>query len=60
MTVPAAARRCGHSPALHIATYAHAIDGLQGRRFDSFEELISRMRTELVFRQSSVAAGEDG
>jgi hypothetical protein len=35
------------------------IDGLQGRRFDGFEELISQTRAELVFRPSSVAAGED-
>ena len=30
LTVPEAARRLGHSPALHVATYAHVIDGLQG------------------------------
>jgi integrase len=58
LTVPEAARRHGHSPALHIATYAHVIDGLQGRRFDGFEELITRTRAELAFRQSSVTARE--
>ena len=34
------------------------IDGLQGRRFDGFEELITRTRAELAFRQSSVTARE--
>jgi hypothetical protein len=58
LTVPEAARRLGHSPALHISTYAHVIDGLQGRRFDGFDALISSARTELessgvLFRQRS-------
>jgi integrase len=57
-TVPEAARRLGHSPPLHIATYAHVIDGLQGRRFDGFEDLLSRTRAEPAFRQRSVAADE--
>lgn len=48
LTVPEAARRLGHSPALHIATYAHVIEGLQGRRFDGFDELIEASREELA------------
>jgi integrase len=30
-TVPAAARRMGHGPALHVTHYAHVIDALEGR-----------------------------
>jgi integrase len=58
LTVPEAARRLGHSPTLHIATYAHVIDGLQGRRFDGFDPLIEAARADLVFRSSSVGADE--
>lgn len=58
LTVPEAARRLGHSPALRIATYAHVIDGLQGRRFDGIDALISAARAELEFPQSSLSARE--
>jgi integrase len=47
LTVPEAARRLGHSPTLHISTYAHVIDGMQGQRFDGFDELIAAARAEL-------------
>lgn len=47
LTVPEAARRLGHSPTLHITTYAHVIDGLRGRRFDGFDDLIATARAEL-------------
>ena len=42
LTVPEAARRLEHSPALHIATCAHVIDGLKGRRFDGFDDLTGK------------------
>ena len=29
-TVPEAARRLGHGPALHVETYAHVIDAIAG------------------------------
>ena len=46
LTVPEAARRLGHSPMLHISTYAHVIDGMQGRRFDGFDTLIDAARDQ--------------
>ncbi len=57
-------RSRGGAPARALAGTAHcdlrARDRrAEGRRFDGFEELISRTRAELVFRPSSVAAGED-
>lgn len=58
LTVPEAARRLGHSPALHVTTYAHVIDGMRGKRYDGFDELIAAARADLVFRQSSAATGE--
>jgi integrase len=57
LTVPEAARRLGHSPALHIATYAHVIDGLQGRRYADLDGLIEAARADLVFRQCSAGDG---
>lgn len=58
LTVPEAARRLGHAPALHISTYAHVIDGMQGRRFDGFDELITSARSQLAGSERSPELGE--
>jgi integrase len=55
LTVPEAARRLGHAPALHISTYAHVIDGMQGQRFDGFDELIAATRAKLAESGSRLA-----
>lgn len=57
-TVPEAARRMGHGPALHLETYAHLIDSISGRRCDGLGELISVARAELVLPQRYPSAGE--
>ncbi len=57
-TVPEAARRMGHGPALHVETYAHIIDSISGRRCDGLDELISVARAELVLPQRYPSAGE--
>jgi hypothetical protein len=59
-TVPEAARRMGHGGALHLRTYAHVIDSISGERYADLDALIAAARSELVFRQSSVAAGDLG
>ena len=47
-TVPAAARRLGHSPVLHVKTYAHVIDALEGKpRHADLDALIGGARAEL-------------
>lgn len=43
-TLPEAAARMGHSTAVHVATYAHVIEGLGGHRFDNLDELIAHAR----------------
>jgi integrase len=58
LTVPEAARRLGHGPSLHITTYAHVIDGMQGQRYDGFDDLISVARANLVLPQSCPSSGE--
>ena len=40
-----AARRMGHSPVVHIKTYAHVIESLHGKRYDA---LIAAARSEAV------------
>ena len=57
-TVPEAARRMGHGPALHVETYAHIIDSISGRRYEGLDELISVARAELVLPQRYPDAGE--
>jgi integrase len=52
-TVPEAARRLGHSPQVHVTTYAHAIDAIKGQRYADLDALIDAARSELEFRQSS-------
>lgn len=45
-TVPAAARRLGHGPALHVTHYAHVIDALEGQqRYADLDALIAAART---------------
>ena len=47
-TVPAAARRLGHGGALHLTTYAHVIDALEGKpRHADLDALITAARSEL-------------
>jgi integrase len=46
-TVPAAARRMGHGAPLHLTTYAHVIDALEGQpRYGDLDELIAAARAE--------------
>lgn len=55
-TVPAAARRLGHGPALHVRTYAHVIDALEGReRFADLDALIAAARAECRDGAASVS-----
>jgi integrase len=47
-TVPAAARRLGHGGVLHLKTYAHVIDALEGKpRHADLDALIAGARSEL-------------
>jgi len=52
-TVPEAARRMGHGPALHVQTYAHVIDAVKGKRYPDLDELIQAARAELECRESA-------
>lgn len=52
-TVPEAARRLGHSPQVHVNTYAHAIDAIKGRRYADLDALIDAARADLECRQSA-------
>jgi integrase len=46
-TVPAAARRLGHGPALQVTHYAHVIDALDGGpHFADLDALIAAARAE--------------
>lgn len=48
-TVPAAARRLGHGGGLHLTTYAHVIDALEGKsRHADLDALITAARAELA------------
>jgi integrase len=55
-TVPEAARRMGHGPALHVTTYAHVIDAVQGKRYDDLDSLIADARSNLEFRDSAASS----
>jgi integrase len=64
-TVPEAAERLGHGPALHVETYAHVIRAMSGQRYGSLDELIAAARVPQgvpraggVFPKSSPTAGE--
>lgn len=47
-TVPAAARRLGHGPALHVTHYAHVIDALEGQpRYADLDALYVAARAEV-------------
>ena len=43
-TVPEAARRIGHGPALHVETYAHVIDAVRGTRYENLDALLAALR----------------
>jgi integrase len=57
-TVPEAAERLGHGPALHVETYAHVIKQIKGTRYDGLDELIAVARAELALPQCYPSAGE--
>jgi integrase len=57
-TVPEAARRLGHGPALHVQTYAHVIDAMSGKRYEGLDALLADARAQLRFPQSSLSASE--
>lgn len=47
-TVPAAARRLGHGPALHVTHYAHVIDALEGQpHYAGLDALITAARADV-------------
>ncbi len=47
-TVPAAARRLGHGPALHVTHYAHVIDALEGQPHHAdLDALIAAARADV-------------
>ena len=47
-TVPAAARRLGHGPALHVTHYAHVIDALEGQpHYADLDALIAAARADV-------------
>jgi integrase len=49
MTVPAAAKRCGHGPALHLTHYAHVVDRLEGKpKYRDLDALVAAARAELA------------
>jgi integrase len=52
-TVPEAARRMGHSPQLHVVTYAHAIDAIKGKRYADLDALIDAARLELRGKEAT-------
>lgn len=54
-TVPEAARRMGHSPQVHITTYAHVIDAIKGKRYEDIDALFAAARSELGFRDGSAS-----
>lgn len=60
-TVPEAAQRLGHAPALHLKTYAHVIDAISGQRFPNLDALIAAARADVppVFRSSGVLASDE-
>jgi integrase len=57
-TLPEAARRMGHGAELHLRTYAHVIDAMNGERYADLDALIAAARAGLVFRQSSATPVE--
>jgi integrase len=57
-TVPMAAERLGHGPALHVETYAHVIRAMSGQRHGSLDELIAAARAPRRLRESYASAGE--
>jgi integrase len=60
-TIPEAARRLGHGAGLHVATYAHVIDALDGQRYENLDALIAAARAQLTERElrQSYAGGGD-
>jgi integrase len=57
-TVPEAAERLGHGPALHVETYAHVIRAMSGQRYGSLDDLIAAARVPRRFPQGSPSAGQ--
>lgn len=60
-TIPEAARRLGHGAGLHVETYAHVIDALDGQRYENLDALIVAARAQLTERElrQSYAGGGD-
>ena len=56
--MPEITRRLGHSPSVHFLHYAHVIDSISGRRYESLDEMIEVARADLVFRQCSASGAE--
>jgi integrase len=59
-TIPEAARRLGHGAGLHVETYAHVIDALDGRRYDSLDALIAEARADLALHSGCMSASNLG
>jgi integrase len=57
-TVPDAAERMGHSPVVHMDTYAHPIKIIGSRRYRDLDDLIAEARGKLECPQSAPSTGE--
>jgi integrase len=57
-TVPEAAERLGHGPALHVETYAHVIRSMSGKRYSNLDELIAAARADRRFHLGSISAAQ--
>jgi hypothetical protein len=46
----------GHGPALHVQTYAHVIDAVQGTRYADLDALLQAARAQLECRDSAASS----
>jgi integrase len=53
--IPEITRRLGHSPSVHFLHYAHVIDSISGRRYESLDQLIEVAQAERGFRVGSAS-----
>jgi hypothetical protein len=57
-TMPEAARRLVQCAGLHVETYAHVIDALDGRLYESLDALIAAARADLGLRRGCISAAQ--
>jgi hypothetical protein len=56
--MPEAARRLVQCAGLHGETYAHVIDALDGRLYESLDALIAAARADLGLRRGCISAAQ--